>query len=164
MRNGQNVLWWILGIYLIFFVTDGVLSQQESSDGVLSQQEPSDGVLEQSVESDVDTASDDSDLLQLQMTKIMNRIHEVEIGLRSYIDQKFSDRKTEIDIFSDRTGDQINESLGTLRVVQDRLNIIIAGVVTLIGAVIFEIVRGWLRDRKRYERWESRSQTDSLQD
>ena len=97
MRNGRNVLWWILGIYPIFFVTSVMPSQQEPSNVVSEQSVESNVVLEQSVESDVDTASDDSDMLQSQMTKIMDKIHEVELRLRNYIDQKYLESKKEGD-------------------------------------------------------------------
>ena len=91
MRNGQNVLWWFLGIYLIFSVTFVALGQ--------------------SVPSESDAASHDPALLQSQMTKIMDKIHEVELQLHNHIDQKHSDSKKE-DTLRDDVKKEI-ETLGT---------------------------------------------------
>ena len=84
MRNGESVRWWMLGIYLIFFVTSGVLAQAVPSE--------TDTVSD---DSGVDTASDDSALSQVQMMRIMDEIHEVEIRLRDQIDQISSEGKKE---------------------------------------------------------------------
>ena len=98
MRNGQNILWWILGIYFIFFVTDAVLGEAAPSKS--------------------DTASDDSDLSQSQTTKIMDKIYEVEIRLLSHIDQKYLEIKEENNRFSE-VGTQLHSymdyKINTLR-------------------------------------------------
>ena len=84
MRNGESVLWWMLGIYLIFSVTSGALAQAVPS-----------GTDTASGDSEVDTVSDDSALSQVKMMRIMDEIHEVEIRLRAHIDQRYSEGKKE---------------------------------------------------------------------
>ena len=84
MRNGKSVLWWMLGIYLIFSVTSGALAQAVPSETDTA-----------SDDSEVHTISDDSALSQVQMMKIMDEIHELEIRLRAHIDQRYSEGKEE---------------------------------------------------------------------
>ena len=120
MRNRQSVLWWILGIYLIFSVTSTTLGQAVPSETDTA-----------SNDSGSDKASDDSVLSQSQIAKIMDEIHQVEIRLSAHIDEKYSKLKIESDALRkveiglrnhiDQRYLEHNTKILTLNEVEDRL-------------------------------------------
>ena len=120
MRNGKSVLWWMLGIYLIFSVSSGALAQAVPSETDTA-----------SDDSGVDTVSDDSALPQGQMMTIMDEIRELEIRLRAHIDQRYSEGKkesatlqeieNEIRAHTDQRYSELNTEISALGGVVDRL-------------------------------------------
>ena len=120
MRNRQSVLWWILGIYLIFSVTSATLGQAVPSEA----DTPSN-------DSGADTVSDDPVLSQPQVTQIMDKIHEVETRLRTHIDEKYSEAikdsatlrqvASEIRDHIDQRYSELNTEISMISGVEDRL-------------------------------------------